>query len=155
MKENFDDRIDRTLRALGSAAPRQGMDARILARLDEATQEKSSGFFSLPRFAMMFAAAGTVCAVIVAGSITHSHRILPVAPGVQLPGISQPGVGAASAARVAPQAVKPTPKERPRSMRKTENGRAVISPNAKKQGVVAAPKLPTAHPSPETAVAQQ
>ena len=146
MKESHEDRIDRALRRLATAAPRQGLEARILMRLERAAQEKTTGFFSLPRLAAMFAAAGTVCAMIVAGSVTHSHRILPVAPGVQLPGISQPGVGAASAARVAPQPVKVPPKERPRSVRKTENGRAVISPDAKKHGGVPAPKALATQP---------
>lgn len=149
MKETHDDRIDRALRRLGTAAPREGIEARILTRLEQAAREKAPGFFSLPRLAAMFAAAGTLCAVIVAGSVTHSHRILPVAPGVQLPGMSQPGVGAASAARVAPQPVKVPPKERPRSVRKTENGRAVISPDAKKHGGVAAPKPLAAQPTRE------
>jgi hypothetical protein len=149
MKQTYDDRIDGALRRLGTAASREGMEARILARLDEAAQVKATGFFSLPRLAMMFAAAGTVCAVIVAGSVTYSHHVLPVAPGVQLPGISQPGVGAASAARVAPQPVKTPPKERPRSVRKTENGRAVISPDAKKHGGVPAPKPLATQPQPD------
>jgi len=150
MKETHDDRIGRALRRLGSAAPREGIEARIAARLEEAAREKAPGFFNLPRLAAMFAVAGTLCAVIVAGSVTHSHRILPVAPGVQLPGISQPGVGAASAARVAPQPVKVPPKERPRSVLKTEKGRAVISPDAKKHGGVAAPKPLAAQPTSET-----
>ena len=146
MKELHEDRIDHALRRLTTAEPRQGLEARILTRLERAAQEKTTGFFSLPRLAAMFAAVGTACAMIVAGSVTHSHRILPVAPGVQLPGISQPGVGAASAARVAPQPVKVPPKERPRSVRKTENGRAVISPDAKKHGGVPAPKALATQP---------
>lgn len=146
MKESHEDRIDRALRRLATAEPRQGLEARILTRLERAAREKAPRFFNLPRLAAMFAAAGTVCAMIVAGSVTHSHRILPVAPGVQLPGISQPGVGAASAARVAPRPVKVPPKERPRSVRKTENGRAVISPDAKKHGGVPAPKALTTQP---------
>lgn len=141
MNETYDDRIGRALRVLGSAEPAVGMESRILAGLAQAeATSRTPRFFSMPQFVMMFAAAGTVCAVIVAGSVTHSHHILPIAPGLHLPGESQPGVGAASAARVAPQPVTASPKDRPRSVRKTVNGRAVISPAAKKHAGVPVPK---------------
>lgn len=146
MTETHNDRIDRALRRLGMAAPHEGLEGRILTRLERAAQKKDSGFFSLPRLTMMFATAGTVCAVIVAGSVTHSHRVLPIAPGLHLPAGDQAGLGAASAARVAPHPVKAPPKERPRSVRKTENGRAVISPDAKKHGGVPAPKVLATQP---------
>jgi hypothetical protein len=154
MKDSHGDRIDRALRRLGATSPRDGLEDRILARLEQAAREKAPGFLSLSRLAVMFAVAGTVCAVIVAGSVTHSHNVLPVAPGLHLPIGSQPGVGAASAARVAPQPVKVPPRERPRSIRKTENGRAVISPDAKKHGGVAVPKPLAPRPAPEATVAQ-
>lgn len=144
--KTYDDQIDRALRSLGAAAPREGMETRILARLDRAAQQKAPRFFSLPQLAVMFAAAVTACAMIVAGSVSHSHRILPVAPGLHLPGESQPGIGAASAARVTSKPVTAPPQDRPRSVRKTANGRAVISPHAKKHGGVAAPRSLPAQP---------
>lgn len=141
MNETYDDRIDSALRVLGSAEPAAGMEDRILAELARAeAKSRARRFFSMPQLVVMFAAAGTVCAVIVAGSVTHSHNILPMAPGLHFPGESQPGVGAASAARVAPQPVTASPKDRPRSVRKTVNGRAVISPEAKKHAGVPVPK---------------
>lgn len=141
MNETHDDRIGRALRALGSVEPASGMESRILAELARAeVKSGASRFFSMPRVVVMFAAAGTVCAVIVAGSVTYSHHILPIAPGLHLPGESQSGVGAASAARVAPQPVTASPNDRPRSVRKTVNGRAVISPEAKKHAGVPVPK---------------
>lgn len=141
MKETYDDRIDGTLRALGSAEPGAGMEGRILSALARAeARSRVPRFFSMPQLAVMIAAAGTVCAVIVAGSVTHSHRMLPIAPGLHLPGNAQAGIGAASAAHVAPQPVVASPKDRPRSVRKTLNGRAVISPRAKKHAGVAVPK---------------
>jgi len=151
MKEGYTEQIDRALRRLGSAAPSAGMESRILAELARAEARRNSPrFFSFPRLVFTFAAAGTVCAVIVAGSVTHSHHILPVAPGLHLPGEAQAGVGAASATRVTPQPVTALPKDHPRSVLKTENGRAVISPDAKKRaGVAAAPKTSPEPPKPD------
>lgn len=145
MNEIHQSQIDRTLRRLGSASPAPGMEARILAGLarDEA-ENLPTRFFGVPRLAVAFATAGTVCAFIVAGSVSHSHHNLPVAPGLHLPGEAQPGVGAASAAHVAAQPVTALSKDRPRSVLKTENGRAVISPRTKKHDGIAVPKAPPA-----------
>ena len=144
MKENYneqDKRIDRTLRLLGSATPPPGMEDRIDARLARASvSNKRPRFFSLQQFAFGVAAAAMACVVIVAGSVSHSRHILPVAPGLHLPGSAQPGVGAASAAHVAPQPVTSLPQDRPRSVRQTANGRAVISSQAKKPAGIAVPK---------------
>jgi len=141
MNETYDDRINRALRVLGSVEPDAGMESRILAELTRAeARNQAPRFFSMPQLVVMFAAAGTVCAVIVAGSVTHSHHLLPMAPGLHFPAESQSGVGAASAARVAPQAVTASPQDRPRSVRKTEDGRAVISPAAKKKAGLPVPK---------------
>lgn len=141
MNETYEDRIDRTLRVLGSVEPNAGMESRILAGLARAeARNKAAQFFSMPQLVVMLAAAGTMCAVIVTGSVTHSHHILPIAPGLQFPGESQSGVGAASAARVAPQAVTASPQDRPRSVRKTVDGRAVISPEVKKKAGLPVPK---------------
>lgn len=146
MNEIHQNQIDRTLRRLGSANPAPGMEDRILAGLAraEAGNEPTRFFSIIPRFAVAFATAGTVCAFIVAGSVSHSHHNLPVAPGLHFPGEAQPGVGAASAAHIAAQPVTALPKDRPRSVLKTENGRAVISPGAKKHDGVAVPKAPPA-----------
>lgn len=145
MNEIHQDQIDRTLRLLGSASPAPGMEERILAGLARAeARNLSPHFFSVPRFAVAFAMAGTVCALIVAGSVSHSHHNLPLAPGLHFPGEAEPGVGAASAAHVAAQPVTALPKDRPRSVLKTENGRAVISVDAKKHRGTAVPKTPPA-----------
>lgn len=141
MKEHFDEQIDRTLRLLGSVTPSAGMEERILRELARAnTSSKASGFFRLPQLGFALAAAGMAGALIVAGSVSHSRHILPVAPGIHLPVGVQPGVGAASAAHVASQPVTSLPQDRPRSVRKTQNGRAVISPHAKKPNGVSVPK---------------
>jgi hypothetical protein len=141
MKTQYDEQIDRTLRVLGSAAPTPGMEDRIVARIvREGTSVNKPRFFRLPQLAFGLAAAMIACAVIVAGSVRHSRHILPIAPGLHLPGASQPGVGAASAAHVAPQPVTTLPQDRPRSVRQTVNGRAVISSHAKKPMGVAVPK---------------
>lgn len=140
MNEMHDDRIDRALRTLGSAEPAAGMEDRILAGLARGeTRGWAPRFFSMPQLVVMFAAAGTVCAVIVAGSVTHSHHLLPMAPGLHLPGDAQAGVGAASAVRVAPQPVTASPKDRPRSVRRTVDGRAVISQEARKKAGLPVP----------------
>ena len=141
MKESYEERIDRTLQALGAAKPVPGMEGRILARLAQAGEEQPR-FFRLPQLVFGLAGATAACAMIVVGSVSYSHHILPVAPGLQVPGITQPGVGAASGARIAPQPVTALPQDRPRSIRKESNGRAVISTKAKKHAGIAVPKTP-------------
>ncbi|HUY81771.1 MAG TPA: hypothetical protein VMU92_08620 [Acidobacteriaceae bacterium] len=142
MRGNYEERIDRALRELGTAGPAAGMEERIVARLAQAGEEKRS-FFRVPQLVFGLAAAAIGCAVIVVGSVSHSHHILPEAPGLQVPGITQSGVGAASGTRVAPQPVTALPQDRPRSVREKSNGRAVISPKAKKRAGIAVPqKLP-------------
>jgi hypothetical protein len=146
MKENYDEQIDRTLRLLGGASPAPGMEDRIAVRLANAGLNqageniKTPRFLRLPQVAFGLATAAAGCAVIVAGSVSHSRHILPIAPGLHVPGISQPGVGAASATHVAQQPVTTLPQDRPRSVRQTENGRAVISSHAKKPAGIAVPK---------------
>lgn len=141
MKENYNDPIDRTLQLLGSAEPAAGMEDRILARLEQAAARDSAArFFSLPQFALGMTAAAMAGVLIIVGSVSHSRHILPVAPGLHLPVSTQPGVGAASAAHVASQPVTSLPQDRPRSVRKTANGRAVISSHAKKPTGIAVPK---------------
>jgi hypothetical protein len=141
MKENHDEQIDRTLLLLGSVTPAAGMEERILARIAQASERrKTARFFSLPQLAFGMLAAAVASVVIVLGSVSHSRHMLPIAPGLHLPGAAQPGVGAASAAHVAPQQVTTLPDDRPRSVRKTVNGRAVISPQSKRPAGVAVPK---------------
>jgi hypothetical protein len=133
----FDEKINRTLRAVGSATPVAGMEDRIQRRLASANARQrasraASGFFRLSQIAFGMAAAVIACAVIIAGSVSHSRHMQPVAPGLHLPTVSEPGLGAASAAHIASQPVTSLPQDRPRSVRKTTNGRAVISPDTKK-----------------------
>lgn len=146
MRENHDEQIDRTLRALGSVTPAAGMEERILVRLAQAkARNKARRFLGLPQLAFGMVAAAMASAIIVVGSVSHSRHMLPVAPGLHIPSASQPGVGAASAAHVASQPVTSLPQDRPRSVRKTVNGRAVISPQAKKPAGIAVPKTVPSH----------
>jgi hypothetical protein len=138
----INEQIDATLRLLGHAAPAPGLEDRVLMRLRHAPPVKTRWFFGLPRMAFAGAAAAITCMAIIAGSISHSHRMLPVAPGVQLPDGASSGIGAASAAHVAPQPVAASPSGRPRSVRKEHAGRAVISPETQKPAGVAVPKNP-------------
>jgi hypothetical protein len=142
-QQQYDQRIDLVLQRLGSADPIPGMEDRIHTRLtrQEATSFRSPRF-SLPRLAFATMAGAVACVAIIAGSVSHSRRILPTSPGIQLPAGSSSGLGAASAAHVATRPVAPAPSERPRSMRKTVNGRAVISPEAQRPTGVAVPKNP-------------
>jgi hypothetical protein len=146
MKENYDEQIDRTLRRLGSATPVAGMGNRIVARLAQVdAKKKTARFLKLPQLAFGLVAAAMAGAVIVVGSVSHSKHMLPVAPGLNLPTGAQAGVGAASAAHVAAQPVTSLPQDRPRSVRQTPSGRAVISSHTKKPAGVAVPKtLPSA-----------
>ena len=104
-QQNHDPRIDRTLRRLGSVTPAAGIEDRISARLARErskTQGRSASrarFFALPRFAIGVASSLVACVAIIAGSVNHSHRILPTVPGVRLPAGSS-GMGAASAAHI-------------------------------------------------------
>jgi hypothetical protein len=130
----MDERIDTTLRLIGSAEPRPGLEKRIAARLAHAPVSKPVRFFGLPRVAFASMAGALASAAIIAGSVNHSHRILPVAPGVQLTGNGS-GMGAAAGARVAPRPVAAPANGRARSMRKP--GTELNPPNG-----VAVPKRP-------------
>jgi hypothetical protein len=114
---SIDDRIDNVLQVLGSAEPRPGLEKRIAARLAHTPSHRPVRFFGLPRVAFATAAGAVASVAIIAGSVTHSHRILPIAPGVQLTG-SGSGIGAAAGARVASKPVAAPEHGRPRSMRK-------------------------------------
>lgn len=145
--ERYNEQIDATMRRLGTAVPAPGMEDRILFRLAHADPRVSARrFFSFPQLAVGVAVTVLGGAVIVVGSVSHSRRMLPIAPGIHLPAASQEGVGAASAAHVATHPVIALPQARPRSVRKAGNGRAVISSGAKKHNGLAVPHAtPGAH----------
>ena len=145
---NHDGRIDQVLRRIGSAAPPEGMEGRIRARL---AQERSTAqfasssrslFLGIPRVAFGAAVGAIACVGIVAGSIHHSHRIQPILPGIE-PHSAAGGVGSAGSARPAYRPVSPSPSGRPRSVRRLPEGRAVISPQSQKPAGVAVPKNPS------------
>lgn len=139
--EHHNEQIDSTLRVLGSAVPTPGMEERILVRLaDAGAQATPQRFFSFPQLAVGVMATVLGGAVIIVGSVTHSRHMLPVAPGIHLPGATQAGVGAASAAHVATHPVPALPASRPRSVRKAVNGRAVISPDTRKHNGLPVPQ---------------
>jgi hypothetical protein len=133
----IDHEIDRTLRLIGTVDPRPGLETRIAARLSQAPVEKSVRVFGLPRIAFASAAGVIASVAIIAGSVNHSHRILPVAPGVQLPGMTSGGAGAVSGARVTPRPVTAPATGRARSMRKPG-----AETNPQKPAGVAVPKGP-------------
>jgi len=140
MKGNYEEIIDRTLRAIASAEPAEGIEKRIAARLAQASEEKER-FFRIPQLVFNMAIATTACAVIVVASISHSHHMLPEAPGLQVPGITQTGLGAASGTRVASHPVTALPHDRPRYVREETSSGAVISRKAKKRAGIAVPKV--------------
>ncbi|HZD49002.1 MAG TPA: hypothetical protein VE178_09670 [Silvibacterium sp.] len=145
---NHDHRIDQALRRIGSATPPEGMEDRITARLARErsrTHAARSGrllFLGIPRMALGAAAGAVACVGIVVGSVSHSHRIQPVLPGIGTHS-SSAGMGSANAARPADRPVSPSPTERPRSVRRLQGGRAVISPQSQKPAGVAVPKTPS------------
>jgi len=154
----LDDQINRTLHLIGSANPRPGLEKRIAARLAHVPvyeiSHKSSRFLGLPRLAVASAAGLLAAIVIIAASVNHSRHLLPIAPGLQVPGDPSSGVGAASAEKVAPRPVVAPANGHARSVRqigretstdtqrKTGTGRATISPDAQKPEGVAVPKNP-------------
>lgn len=130
MSEHFDKavnpqtdaRIDRVLRSLGSAEPSAGLEARVLARLDArlAEDEARKPRWRMPRLTLGLAAAACACALMIAGSVTHSRRMTPAIPGVRLPVAASAGLGAASAAQVTSQPVTTPVDSRPRAVRCAE-----------------------------------
>ena len=140
--------IDQALRQLASAMPRPGIEDRITARLAqeqsriETMKASRAGFFAIPRFAIGAAAGALACVAIVAGTVSHSHRIQPSLPGLSAQPASA-GVGAAGAERPANRPIEPSPSGRPRSVRHLPGGRAVISPQSHKPAGVAVPRTPS------------
>jgi len=143
-----DAEVDAVLRELGTATPEPGLEGRVLVRLAAARMQgvaTSVWWRRMPRPVMPlmgFTCAGVLCAVIVAGSVSHSHhnQTGPVPPPViQMPGT---GVGAASAMHPAAPASTPVPAGtagRGRSARHSSKGRARIAPEAHKAPGVAVP----------------
>jgi len=148
---NHDRLIDQALRRIGSATPPEGMGARITARLARERvnlqhhQAGRSLFFGVPRLAFGVAAAAIVCFGIVVGSVRHSHSNQPRLPGFNPP-VSSDGLGSAGVARPADRPVTASPNGRPRSVRRSTEGRAVISTPSQKPAGVAVPKTPTPEP---------
>jgi hypothetical protein len=154
----LEDQINRTLHLIGAADPRPGLEKRITARLAHVPVQdpsrKSIRLMGIPRLAVASAAGLLAAVVIIAASVNHSRHLLPIAPGLQVPGDSSSGVGAASAEKVAPKPVIAPANGHARSVRqmgretateaqrKTGTGRATISPDAQKPDGVAVPKGP-------------
>jgi hypothetical protein len=127
----FDERIDATLRRLGSSTPTDGLESRVLARLrtEPAALRKTPRFFVIT--GPLFGACGAAfaCALIVVASVGHSHHAArTIAPPIPVTGS---GVGAASAAHLAgPHPVTPAPRG---------HGRSHTKAHAQKPGADAAP----------------
>ena len=105
-----DAKIDAALRIFATAEPAPGFEQRMLARL-RAKEPKARGFARFLHWSGPFAglAGGAVaCAVIIAASLSHSHRAATnLNPGMQSSGS---GIGTASAMhRPAPQPLAPAP----------------------------------------------
>lgn len=141
--------LDAALRAVGSATPEPGFEGRILTRLAQARAEGSVAAGTSPGQRLMrlaapalgFVCASLLCAVIVASSVRFSHHNHPgpVAgpPAVQMQGT---GVGAASAVHPAAPASTPMPAgTKGRASHRTMQGRARITPQARKAPGVAVP----------------
>jgi hypothetical protein len=139
---NIDQQVLDTLRLIGSVHPRPGIEKRIAARLAHPPVRSSVRFFGLPRMALASAAGMLASAAIIAGSVIHSHHLLPVAPGMQTLGVSSAGMGAAAAEKVAPKPVTAPPNGRARSMRRIGAGRATATADGQRLSGVAVPKNP-------------
>lgn len=144
--------IDAALGSVGTAAPEEGLEGRILNRL----AAERTRFESEPRRRPLFGGRGSLTAqalglvtaclmgfVIVAGTVSHSRRMKPALvaapPALVLPG---QGIGAASAVHPASPASTPVPASqaaRGRSSRKSGPGRARIAPHTRKAPGVAVP----------------
>lgn len=146
--------IDAALRNIGSAAPASDLQGRIVTRLaaerlrSEAASPRSSLSARLGELMRVSApalgglSACLAAALIVAGSVSHSHR-LHISPVVAPPPVILPvqGIGAAGAVHPAAPASAPVPAGqagRARTARKSQ-GRARIAPHAHKAPGIAVP----------------
>jgi hypothetical protein len=148
-QSSLEDQIDSTLRLIGSVHPRPGIEKRIAARLVHAPRTGSVRFLGLPRLVIASAAGLCASVAIVAGSVNHSHRLLPIAPGLQVHSNASSGLSTASATQVAPKPVTPPANGRARSMRKLGGGRAAVAPEAQRPSGVAVPKNPLPQQNPK------
>jgi hypothetical protein len=149
-------RIDAALRAVGKVSPEPGFEGRILTRLTVARVEGDTAAnagrgpwtmrAAVP--ALGFVTACLMCAVIVTSSVRFSHHTHP--GPVAGPPVIQPagtGVGAASAVHPAGPAPAPMPAGTAgRSLRRAAQGRARITPQARKAPGVAVPAPPANAP---------
>lgn len=116
---DLEKQIDQTLRMIGSTHPRPGIETRIAARLADASAHKPARLFGLPRLAFASAAGMAACVAIIAGSVSHSRHLVPIAPGIPIPMSTSSGVSSADAGIVAPKPVAAPAHGRARSIRKT------------------------------------
>lgn len=140
------EKIDRTLRALGSVQPRAGIEGRIAARLAQASLVKPSPIAGWSRLIMASAAGVVACAVIVGGTVSHSRHLLPNQPGIPIPAETRSGLGAAGTTTVAPKPIVAPAHGRARSMRNTQHQAATghddVSSDAPKPQGIGVPKSP-------------
>jgi len=146
--QSLEHQIDSTLRLIGSVHPRPGIEKRIAARLVHAPSTGSVRFLGLPRLVIASAAGLCASVAIVAGSVNHSRRLLPIAPGLQVHSNASSGLSTASATQVAPKPVTPPANGRARSMRKLGGGRASAA-EAQRPSGVAVPKNPLPQQNPK------
>ncbi|GGH07946.1 hypothetical protein [Silvibacterium dinghuense] len=131
-------RIDAALTRLGSATPRQGFESRIAAHLATATEPARTSWFSLRRTVLFSGAGACAALVIIAGSVTHSRHLLPVAP--------EGTVAARPAASTGMQTVDKSI-EAPRPVAAPLHGRAraihkAAADTAAQPGAIAVPRSP-------------
>lgn len=145
--------IDAALYSVGAVTPASDLQGRILTRL--AAERLRNGNTAAPSVFLPWLARVTrnpalcgvsaclLAGVIVASSVSHSHRMHAAGPGVVPPVLVLPahGLGAASAIHPAAPASTPAPADqdsRGRSAQQTK-GRARIAPHAHKAPGVAVP----------------
>lgn len=150
MKYEPDKKISATLHRLSQIQPKDGLEERVLTRLDRESARMQNSpaiqlrkFFLAQRLIFSTVAMLTGCAVIVAGSVQHSRRkalegAMPAA-GIHLTA-PEGGVGAASGARISPQPIVAPENSHARSERKATNGRATIQKDTHKPSGVAVPE---------------
>ena len=129
---NANQLIDRALHQLASIEPDPGMNDRILRRIRQAADEPVphsvlKPAFGWPRFALAGLAGCCLCAVVVFGSVQHSHAVAaqnrPVLP------ILHPQSGVATASSTHITAHPPVaPKGGGRSDQHPGQGRATVKP---------------------------
>jgi hypothetical protein len=149
----YDERINSTLRLLGSANPRPGMEQRLAARIANLPLHSPAPglryFFGLHHLAFRSACAILAFVAIVFGTVSHSKHLLPVAPGVRLPGSQNTGMGAVDAKKMTSRPVTPPANGRPRSTRKFSETRSAASPDRREPNGVAVPATPLPQDNPQ------